>query len=218
MVNAHNSPSNEVENRNNLPYDENEEDYREFEEYDEVNKPQERPFYKRRKYWIFCAIMTVIIVAIAVPIALFVILPKVAQSIINKSSMSFNSIQISEPTNTSMIMAMDGALEDTGPFSATIKFPEPIEVYYNDVLLGSMTLPDTKAHGGKGDLKVASAPFSINDEVAFGSFSADMVSDIYIRISLTPPLHSFISQRSFMHTFIVLVIISSFSAPHAGTL
>ncbi|KAK3829395.1 MAG: hypothetical protein J3Q66DRAFT_435774 [Benniella sp.] len=171
------TPSHEVEHNQNLPYDENEEDYHEFDEYDEVTKPQARPFYKRRKYWIFCAIMTVIVVAVAVPLALFVILPKVAQSIINGSGMSFKSIQITNPTETSMDMAMLGSLTNTGPFSATIKFPEPIEVYYNDVLLGSMRLPDTKASGGKGELDVGSAPFSINDAAAFGTFSADMMNN-----------------------------------------
>ncbi|KAF9992742.1 hypothetical protein BGZ80_003570 [Entomortierella chlamydospora] len=170
---SHVSPFKEVENHN-LPYDENEEDYQEFEEYDEVTKPQSRPFYKRRKYWIFCAIMTVILVAIIVPIALFVILPKIAQVIINGSNMSFKSVQITNPTNTSLTMAMDGVLGNTGPFSATIKFPQPIEVYYNDNLLGTMNLPDTKASGGKGNLNAA-ATFTINDESAFGSFAADMM-------------------------------------------
>ncbi|KAI1301122.1 hypothetical protein EDD11_005812 [Mortierella claussenii] len=164
----------------NLPYDENEEDYHEFEEYDEVTKPTTRPFYKRRKYWIFCAIMTVIVVAVAVPIALFVILPKIAQIILNNSTMSFNSIQITNPTNTSLDMNMDGTLGNTGPFSATIKFPEPIQVYYNDALLGSMSLPDTKASGGKGTLN-AQAAFNINDEAAFGSFSADMLNQATFR-------------------------------------
>ncbi|KAF9098545.1 hypothetical protein BGX27_000783 [Mortierella sp. AM989] len=165
------TPSRKVED---LPYDERDEDYHEFDEYDEVTKPQTQPFYKRRKYWYFCAIMTVIVVAVAVPLGLFVILPKIAQVILNNSTMAFNSIQITNPTNTSLDMSMDGTLGNTGPFSATIKFPEPIEVYYNDVLLGSMRLPDTKASGGKGAL-VAQASFNINDEAAFGKFSADMM-------------------------------------------
>ncbi|KAF9434666.1 hypothetical protein BGZ76_007638 [Entomortierella beljakovae] len=166
-----NTPPRGVEN---LPYDEREEEYQEFEEYDEVTKPKTQPFYKRRKYWIFCAIITVIVVCVAVPLALFVILPKVAQTILNHSTMAFNSIQITNPQNTSLDMSMDGTLGNTGPFSATIKFPEPIEVYYKDVLLGSMNLPDTKASGGKGAL-IAQATFSISDEAAFGSFSADML-------------------------------------------
>ncbi|KAF9421486.1 hypothetical protein BGZ94_008824 [Podila epigama] len=166
------TPSNGVEN---LPYDERDEDYHEFEEYDEVTKPAAQPFYKRRKYWIFCAIMTVITVAIAVPVGLFVVLPAIAQHILDGSTMSFNNIQITEPTNTTLKMAMDGALGKTGPFPATIKFPEPIEVYYNEALLGSMTLQDTKASGGKGAL-LDTTVFTIKDEAAFGSFSADMMN------------------------------------------
>ncbi|KAI9242728.1 hypothetical protein MVEG_09075 [Podila verticillata NRRL 6337] len=166
------TPSNGVEN---LPYNEHDEDYHEFEEYDEVTKPATRPFYKRRKYWIFCAIMTVITLAIGVPIALFVILPKVAQLILNNSTMSFHDIQITEPTNTTLMMTMQGVLGDTGPFSATIQFPEPIQVYYKEQLLGSMVLHEAKASGGKGTLSDSSV-FSISDVDAFGKFSADMMN------------------------------------------
>ncbi|KAG0332871.1 hypothetical protein BG000_009661, partial [Podila horticola] len=170
MTETTKAPSNQVEQ---LPYDERDEDYHEFEEYDEVTKPAARPFYKRRKYWIFCAIMTVIIVAVAVPIGLFVILPKVAQSILNGSTMSFDDIKITEPTNTTLTMTMQGTLGNTGPFAATIQFPEPIQVYYNEKLLGSMNLKETKASGGKGTIS-DSTTFNINDPEAFGSFSADM--------------------------------------------
>ncbi|KAF8977331.1 hypothetical protein BGZ46_007471 [Entomortierella lignicola] len=178
MTDGSDAPSKEVEVDNlNLPYDEEEEDYQEFQEYDEVTKPQTRPFYKRRKYWIFCAIMTVILVAIIVPIALFVVLPKIAQIIINGSNMSFKTIQITNPTNSSLTMSMDGTLGNTGPFSATIKFPEPIEVYYNNALLGSMSLPDTKASGGHGALSVPAATFNIGDTSSFGNFTVDMMNN-----------------------------------------
>ncbi|KAG0335580.1 hypothetical protein BG004_008396 [Podila humilis] len=166
------TPSNGVEH---LPYDERDEEYQEFDEYDEVTKPQSQPFYKRRKYWIFCAILTVITVAVAVPIALFVILPKVAQHILNGSTMAFDDIKITEPTNTNMKMSMVGVLGNTGPFPATIKFPEPIEVYYNEIQLGSMVLHETKASGGKGKLE-DSTTFEIKDVDAFGKFSADMMN------------------------------------------
>ncbi|KAF9364539.1 hypothetical protein BGX34_001257 [Mortierella sp. NVP85] len=172
MAHATGAASRETED---LPYAEREEDYQDFEEYDSITKPKTTPFYKRRKYWTFCAIITVITIAVGVPLALFVILPKIAQVILNNSTMQFNSIQITNPQNTSLEMAMDGTLGNTGPFSATIQFPEPIRVYYNDVLLGSMVLPETKASGGKGVLK-AQPTFNIQDEAAFGSFSADMLN------------------------------------------
>lgn len=189
------TPSNGVEN---LPYDERDEEYQEFEEYDEVTKPTNRPFYKRRKYWIFCAIMTVITVAVAVPIALFVILPKVAQLILNHSTMSFDKIQITEPTNTTLKMSMEGVLGNTGPFPATIKFPEPIQVYYNEQLLGSMVLHDTKASGGHGTISDTSV-FDISDVDAFGKFSADMVC-IFLTIVILHP-HSPSLLTTFTSTF-----------------
>ncbi|KAF9084555.1 hypothetical protein BGX23_010420 [Mortierella sp. AD031] len=172
MSNANGTPAN---GNDQLPYDERDEDYQEFEEYDEVTKPATRPFYKRRKYWYFCAVMTVLTVAIGVPLALFVILPKIAQVILNNSTMEFENIQITNPTNTSLAMAMNGDLGNTGPFSATIEFPDPIEVYYEGTKLGSMRLPPTKASGGSGKL-VADAVFNIDDEAAFGAFSADMMN------------------------------------------
>ncbi|KAG0264521.1 hypothetical protein DFQ27_001190 [Actinomortierella ambigua] len=161
-------------NDENLPYGDHEVEYDEFEEH-EITKPAARPFYKRRKYWIFCAILTVVIVAIAVPVALFVILPKVAQSIVNQSKLSFNSIQITEPTNTTMKMALNGALNDAGPFHATVSYPVPIQVFYQGQKLGEMTdMPQTEASGGKGSIE-GTASFTVTDEAAFSSFSKDML-------------------------------------------
>lgn len=158
-----------------LPYHENETEYDEFDEHDEVVKPRAAPFYKRKRFWIFCVIITVILIAILVPIILLVILPKIAQSIVNKSTLQFNEIAITEPTNTTMVMAMQGTLGDAGPFHATVSYPEPIRVFYDGTLLGAMDpLPETKASGGSGTI-VASSKFTISNEAAFADFSKKMV-------------------------------------------
>lgn len=224
MTETTKAPSNQVEQ---LPYDERDEDYHEFEEYDEVTKPAARPFYKRRKYWIFCAIMTVIIVAVAVPIGLFVILPKVAQTILNGSTMSFDNIQITEPTNSTLQMSMAGTLGNTGPFSATIQFPEPIQVYYNEKLLGSMNLKETKASGGKGSIS-DSTTFNINDADAFGSFSADMVgftpfcyfsSSIYAYTSNThTQIYIYTHTHTYTHTFTYTRTLATYPCIHVSHL
>ncbi|KAG0088387.1 hypothetical protein BGZ92_006241 [Podila epicladia] len=157
-----------------LPYHENETEYDEFDEHDEVVKPRAAPFYKRRRFWIFCVIITVILVAILVPIILLVILPKVAQSIVNKSTLQFNEIAITEPTNTTMVMSMQGTLGDAGPFHATVSYPEPIKVFYDGTLLGAMDpLPETKASGGSGTI-TGSSKFTISNEAAFAEFSKKM--------------------------------------------
>ncbi|KAF9585148.1 hypothetical protein BGW38_003721 [Lunasporangiospora selenospora] len=172
------NPTSASSNAENLPYPERELDYDEYDEFDEnenATKPRHPPFYRRRRFWIFCVIITVVLIAILVPIILFVILPKVAQSIVNGSSLQFNKISITEPTNTTMVMSMEGALGNAGPFHATVSYPEPIQVFYKDVLLGSMDpLPDTKASGGSGTI-VGSSKFTIADDAAFSSFSKDML-------------------------------------------
>ncbi|KAG0056016.1 hypothetical protein BGZ83_006629 [Gryganskiella cystojenkinii] len=160
-----------------LPYNENETDYDEFDEHDEVVKPRAAPFYKRRRFWIFCVVITVVLVAILVPVILFLILPKVAQKIVNNSTLSFDRISITEPTNTTMVMAMDGSLGNAGPFHATVTYPEPIKVLYNGNVLGAMDpLPDTTASGGSGKV-TGQSKFTITDEAAFATFSKSMLGE-----------------------------------------
>ncbi|CAO3565834.1 unnamed protein product [Mortierella alpina] len=161
----------------NLPYREDEIEYDEFDEHDEVVKPTAGPFYKRRRFWILCVLITVVLVAILVPIILLVILPKVAQSIVDGSTLAFSTISITEPTNTTMVMAMEGQLGNAGPFHATVSYPEPIEVYYKDTLLGAMDpLPETKASGGSGTI-VGQSRFTITNDEAFSAFSRNMLGD-----------------------------------------
>ncbi|GJJ74828.1 hypothetical protein EMPS_07186 [Entomortierella parvispora] len=160
-----------------LPYRPEETDYDEFDKHDEVVKPRAAPFYKRKRFWIFCAVITVVLVAILVPVILFLILPKVAQKIVNNSSLSFQNIVITEPTNTTMTMELKGSLGNAGPFHATVSYPETIKVFYNGTLLGEMDpLPDTKASGGSGTVEGKSR-FTIADEAAFSAFSKNMLGD-----------------------------------------
>jgi hypothetical protein len=73
-------------------------------------------------------------------------------------------------------MNLGSALSHTGPFSATIEFQNPINVYYNDTLLGDIYFYNkTKVSGGKGSLN-AVTPFMIKDEAAFASFAKTMLA------------------------------------------
>jgi hypothetical protein len=72
-------------------------------------------------------------------------------------------------------MGMESTMKNTGPFSASLKFHNPISVYYNETLLGNITLPDSTISGGHGALK-AQTPFLIQDSQFFGHFSKDMLA------------------------------------------
>lgn len=155
--------------------------------------PPKQKFYKKKKYWIICAIQTVIVTIVAVVLALYVIFPKVAQSLMNKSTIDVTAADISftkpgalensvyskragDDMNTTFYMSMDSKLGHTGPFSASIKFHNPIQIFYNDSYLGDIFIyNETKISGGNGQLN-AITPFLIRDTNAFSSFAKTMLA------------------------------------------
>lgn len=162
-----------------------------MEEYSEKPPPPpRRRFYKQKRYWIICSVITVIIVVVVVLLIIYVFFPMIAQSLINKAGIEVGDAQItfSPPDNLSsqkrqtynmnetFFMNMTSKLTNTGPFSADITFHNPIEVYYNDTILGTITLPSAHVSGGSGQLK-AFTPFYINNTEFFASFSKDMLAD-----------------------------------------
>lgn len=165
-----------------------------MEEYSEkAAPPPKQKFYKKKKYWIICSINTVIVVVVAVVLALYVIFPKVAQSLMNKSKIDVTGAGITftkpdslnnqvyakrdgDDMNSTFYMNMESALSDTGPFSAKIKFHNPIQIYYNESYLGDIFLyNETSIHGGHGTLN-AITPFMIRDQAAFASFAKTMLA------------------------------------------
>jgi uncharacterized membrane protein len=155
--------------------------------------PKKRPFYKNKRYWIICAIITVIVVIVVVCLALYVFFPMIAQSLMNQAGINVNSAQITfnkpsdldnqsykkrdgDDLNSTFYMDMQSSLSNTGPFSASIKFHNPVEVYYNNTLLGDIYLyNDTHISGGHGSLN-AITPFLIQDQTAFANFAKDMLA------------------------------------------
>ncbi|KAG0045891.1 hypothetical protein BGZ83_008897 [Gryganskiella cystojenkinii] len=148
----------------------------EFEEYDDVKQPERPKFYKRRKFWYFCIPNAIVALIVAVILALYVIMPKIAQDLMNKATINFSSIDITDPSPTTMNIAMIGKMEHTGPFSAEISFPETVRVSWKGVELGTTNIPGTsKASGGEGSLNLASS-FSVTNTTAFIEFSSYMLN------------------------------------------
>ncbi|KAF9164377.1 hypothetical protein DFQ26_001513 [Actinomortierella ambigua] len=148
----------------------------EFDEYEDVKQPQKQKFYRRKKFWWCCIPTTVITIVVAVVLALYVIMPKIAQGLMNKSTISLQQIDISGPTETKMTVAMKGKMENTGPFHAEISFPDPVQVSWNGAVLGTTTIPGkSSASGGSGDLDVVS-DFTVTDAAKFAEFSSYMLN------------------------------------------
>lgn len=193
-----------------------------LEEYSE--KPPPPPparFYKKKKYWIICSILTAIIVVVVVLLIVFVFFPMIAQSLMNQSGISVGGAQITfnPPSdnlqrrdeqlnmNTSFYMSMKSQLSNTGPFPATLKFHNPIDVLYNDTLLGTITLPDGSISGGKGELD-ADTPFLIKNTSYFAAFSKEMLANDEFKWRLKGKLD--ITALSRYASFVLFFIIIKF--------
>ncbi|KAG0058128.1 hypothetical protein BGZ90_005140 [Linnemannia elongata] len=110
-----------------LPYSAKETEYNDdkddgFDEYDEEygHAAEKRVrFYKTKRFWIRCLVILVILLAILIPLIIFVILPKLVQSIVNHSEMSMNQLNMTDASETGMKVSLTGGISNAGG-SATI--------------------------------------------------------------------------------------------------
>ncbi|KAG0045457.1 hypothetical protein BGZ83_009341 [Gryganskiella cystojenkinii] len=153
----------------------------EFEEYDDVKQAAPPKFYRRRKFWMFCIPNLIIATIVAVLLGLYVIMPKIAQDLMNKSTIEFSQIDITNPSATNMDIIMVGEMKNTGPFAAEISFPGEVTVSWNGTVLGTTQIPgSSKASGGHGNLNLASS-FTVTNTAGFTEFSSYMLnSDSFI--------------------------------------
>ncbi|KAF9164740.1 hypothetical protein BGX21_005053 [Mortierella sp. AD011] len=145
-------------------------------EYDTPHKPTRKPFYRRKRVIITCAVGTVIFLAIFIPILLFVILPKVAQALLNSSSMQINQLNMTSPGETAMtvsVAAQVGGIPKI--FSANLEFTQEILVYWEGTAIGSMELNPVDVKGGRGDIQQVTG-FTILDKNAFAGFAKTMLA------------------------------------------
>ncbi|KAF8984175.1 hypothetical protein BGZ46_008689 [Entomortierella lignicola] len=148
----------------------------EFEEYAEEKQASRPKFYRRRKFWFCCIPSTIIIVIVVVILILYVIMPKIAQGLMNNATINFSQIDIANPSPSAMDIAMQGDMYHTGPFHAEISFPGSVSVSWNGIELGTTEIPGTStASGGHGTLNLQSS-FSVTNSSAFSEFSSYMLN------------------------------------------
>ncbi|KAG0367061.1 hypothetical protein BC939DRAFT_508430 [Gamsiella multidivaricata] len=165
-----------------LPYSSEETEYMDekddFDVYDEEygHTAEKRiRFYQSKRFWISCIVILVVILVIFIPLLLFVILPKLVQTIVNHSTMSMTQLNMTDATETGMKVSLSGGIANAGIFPATINFPEPIIVSWKGKQLGSMSMASVKASGGKAAIVDATA-FTIIDKDAFARFAKEMLT------------------------------------------
>ncbi|KAG0272622.1 hypothetical protein BGZ95_011600 [Linnemannia exigua] len=154
-------------------------------EYESSKRPHQRPFYRRRKFWLFCVISTVVFLAIFIPLLLIVILPKVAQAMINSSTMKIMRMNMTNPQETSVQVSVEAAIEGIPSlFAAKVEFLQPAQVFWVREGAGSGQIPRVgqmslgvieKKAFAKAQFTQATT-FEIADPVLFGEFAKVMMA------------------------------------------
>lgn len=151
------------------------ESFREY-EYDSAHKPYQPPFYRRKKVIWTCVIGTIIFLAIFVPLLIFVIIPKIAQAMLNSSSMTIIQLNMTNPGETSLTVSVSAEVGGIPKiFSADMEFTEKVLVSWNGQAIGSMSLDPVHVSGGKGNI-LQSTSFAIVNKDAFAAFAKDMLA------------------------------------------
>jgi hypothetical protein len=192
LLSSHSRRSTPISEKKGDSEDTDSNDHESFQgyEYESSIRPHQQPFYRRRKFWLFCVASTAIFLAIFIPLLLIVILPKVAQAMINGSTMNIIQMNMTNPQETSVQVSVQAAIEGIPSlFAATVEFLEPAQVFWvrggesgsgsgQTPKVGQMSLGviEKKAFA-KAEFTQATT-FQIADPVLFGEFAKVMVSDI----------------------------------------
>jgi hypothetical protein len=99
----------------------------------------------------------------------------IVQSIINQAKLTFSSAMLSQATDTGFTVQLNGQLTGTGPFSASIAFPVPLDVAWNGQQIGKVTMPNINTVADVGATFSVTAQFSIVSESAMADFTAYML-------------------------------------------
>ncbi|KAL1915516.1 uncharacterized protein VTP21DRAFT_6640 [Calcarisporiella thermophila] len=144
-------------------------------DYQTEKPPMKTPFYKTRRFWIIAVAVTAGLLAIFIPLIIFVFFPLIAQSIVNNSGLDVQVANLTSPKESGFQLGMKAALTRTGPFPGDLEFTKPVTVKWQDKELGVMVLPSVAVAGGSGQLETAT-DFQISDPAAFAEFTKEMVA------------------------------------------
>ncbi|KAJ3202343.1 hypothetical protein HDU67_000616, partial [Dinochytrium kinnereticum] len=143
---------------------------------------------RRRKISAFvCGVVSLVLLAIMVPVLLFVVMPKIAQDSINHSTLTFTQVNITDITDASYTLSSKGRVENAGSFDADISFDGPVNVYWTnrpnsnpDLLIGTMSLPGFSVAGAapkSGNVEIPGATFKVESVDSMSLFSKYLISE-----------------------------------------
>ncbi|KAI8987184.1 hypothetical protein BDB01DRAFT_784928 [Pilobolus umbonatus] len=101
----------------------------------------------------------------------------IVQMIVDAAELSFDTIVLSEPTESTFKVQMKGSIIKTGPMDAVISFRSPLVIAWQGKELGTVTMPDLNAKGGVGATFDVPGDFVITNVEAMGEFAGFMINN-----------------------------------------
>ncbi|KAF7731541.1 hypothetical protein EC973_009305 [Apophysomyces ossiformis] len=101
----------------------------------------------------------------------------IVQQIVEGAKLSFESIILSAPTDTSFKVQMKGSITNTGPMAASIGFPQPLTVAWEGKEIGKVSMPVIQAQANVGAQFDVSGDFSVTDGAHMTKFAAYMINN-----------------------------------------
>ncbi|KAH9835153.1 uncharacterized protein C8Q71DRAFT_764402 [Rhodofomes roseus] len=114
--------------------------------------------------------------------SLNLLLPVLAQPIVQKivtdSVLGIETLTISNPTETSFSVLLNGSITNAGPFDATIMFSDGLSIAWNNQTLGKMAMPNVSLVGDVGAaLNIQEASFEIANSNALEKFTEVLLNE-----------------------------------------
>ncbi|KAA1471743.1 hypothetical protein DENSPDRAFT_133322 [Dentipellis sp. KUC8613] len=136
------------------------------------------PFYKKRWFIVSQIVAGAIGIALLFVI-LYPVVGAIAQHVVNVSVLNIDTVSLVEPSNNSFTLGMNGLVTHTGIFSATISFPEPLNVTWvngdEEVPLGYFGMQPLSAKNKRAYIN-QTTEFTVADQDAFGRFTQFMIT------------------------------------------
>ncbi|KIK68835.1 hypothetical protein GYMLUDRAFT_34828 [Collybiopsis luxurians FD-317 M1] len=155
--------------------------------------PVRVPFYRRRKF-IICQAIFIPLGIVLLFVLLFPVVTAVVQDVINKSQLGVSVATISNPTNDSFDLSLQGSVSHTGIISAKIHFTEVVTVQWlapdqTYVTLGNMSLQDISSSHKRATIN-QNTTFLIWNQTAFNEFTKALItSETFTWRLLSKDLH-----------------------------
>ncbi|KAI0321180.1 hypothetical protein OF83DRAFT_1280620 [Amylostereum chailletii] len=136
------------------------------------------PFYKKRWFLISQALIALVSIALLF-IILYPVIHAIAQHVVDVSELNVDTVAINQPTNGSFTLGINGYVTHTGIFSASIQFPEPIDIFWlngtDEIHIGRTRFTPLSSKNKLAFINQTTS-FDVADEDAFGSFTQSMIT------------------------------------------